>query len=188
MSRKTKRDWLQVGVEILGQAGAQGITIDALCNRLQLTKGSFYHHFGSMEGYKLALLDHYAAEGTLDIIKQVEQVPTPEGQLVTLIDTALASYEQTPINAETMLRAWGMQDADVRAVLERVDAQRVAFVEGLCLQITGDPARASLIANTLYALLVGGEQLGRFSAETMRHMFHTQFQLFGIATEREKSR
>ena len=86
MARKTKRDWWIAGIQILTETGPSGLTIDNLCQQLEVTKGSFYHHFGGIEDFKERLLAYYEAEGTLDIIERLTAVPTPEGKFKGLID------------------------------------------------------------------------------------------------------
>ncbi|MBA3534230.1 MAG: helix-turn-helix transcriptional regulator, partial [Ardenticatenales bacterium] len=81
---KRKEDWLFAGVQVLNDEGAAGLTIERLCERLGVTKGSFYHHWGSYDVFKASLLDHFEREGTLNIIDQVERAQTPLAKLKRL--------------------------------------------------------------------------------------------------------
>ena len=72
MSRKTKNDWLVAGYETLGESGASTLTIDHLCNRLGVTKGSFYHHFQNYQDYKEQLLAFWEEQLTTSIVAFAE--------------------------------------------------------------------------------------------------------------------
>lgn len=159
MNRKTKRDWLLVGTELLAMAGAQGLTIEALCQAMGLTKGSFYHHFGGFEDFKVSLLAFYEEEGTLDIIARLADVPAPQAKLRQLIEMVVTASTQFVMYPEVAIRAWALQDEAVRAVQMRVDGRRLAYVESLLLEIIGEPAAARRMAQLMYAILVGAEQM-----------------------------
>ena len=67
-----KRDWLDAGLVLLAEQGAPSVTIERLAERLGLSKGSFYHHFKGMGGYRTALLEHFEAERTTRFMEQAE--------------------------------------------------------------------------------------------------------------------
>ncbi len=159
MARKTKRDWFVVSVQILREAGPQGLTIDALCQALQMTKGSFYHHFGSYNGFKEQFLAFYEQEGTLDIITQLADLPTPKEKLHQLLAIVVNYSTRLPENPEVAMRAWALQDTAVAQTQARIDGRRRQYLQELGAQITGDVAQAATLANLLYAVLVGSEQM-----------------------------
>ena len=45
-----------MGLQIIENEGVSKITIDNLCNLLEITKGAFYHHFKNIDGYIDALM------------------------------------------------------------------------------------------------------------------------------------
>lgn len=181
MAQKTKRDWWLAGVALLAEAGPQGLTIEALCQRLEVTKGSFYHHFAGYDEFKVSLLAFYEAEGTLNIIEQLAELPTPQTKLRGLMDIvveASLTYRNYP---EVAIRAWALQDEAVKAVQVRVDGRRLAYVQALCQEITGDPHRAQMMARHLYAILVGSEQMQPpLHGEELRALFDEYFRLYAI--------
>lgn len=54
--------------------GVAKITIDNLCNLLEITKGAFYHHFKNIDGYIDALMAFWVKENTLAFIEEVEKI------------------------------------------------------------------------------------------------------------------
>lgn len=172
----TKRDWLERGLILIGEAGAPALTIERLCRELGVTKGSFYHHFGGLGDYQAALLAFFEREATLRIIELTDG-QGPAARLRFLLDLAAGA----PFAAEIGLRAWARADNGVRAALERIDRQRIEYVRGLCRELTGDDGRALLMARMAYAILAGAPQiippLG--PAET-RRLFDELLRLHGI--------
>ena len=144
---------------MLTHAGPQGLTIDALCQQLAVTKGSFYHHFAGYDDFKASLLTFYEQEGTLQIIDQLADIPTPQGKLKQLIEIIVATSTRFVVYPEIAIRAWGLHDRAVREVQMRVDSRRLAYVQSLCQEITGDARQAQLMSQMLYAILVGSEQM-----------------------------
>jgi AcrR family transcriptional regulator len=57
-------DWLDEGLHLVASFGAPALTLDRICERMALTKGAFYHHFGSMLKFRAARLDRYEQRRT----------------------------------------------------------------------------------------------------------------------------
>jgi AcrR family transcriptional regulator len=177
MARTTQRDWLAVGLRILQTDGVSGLTIERLTTVLDLTKGSFYHHFGGWADYKTALFHFFEHEGTLNVMRVVEQEATPAAKLKRLF--AIVTSE--PLDLEAAMRAWSLQDAEARAMQSRIDTQRIAYVQSLCTALLGDPARAEAAGMLAYAILVGGAQIQPPLSLTMLRQLFDEFQrLYGI--------
>ncbi|WP_420632144.1 TetR/AcrR family transcriptional regulator [Candidatus Leptofilum sp.] len=181
MARKTKRDWFVTAVQILRQAGPQGLTIEALCQSLQMTKGSFYHHFGSYEGFKTQFLAFYEQEGTLDIISQLADLPTPKEKLQQLLKIVVEFSTKLPDNPDVAMRIWALQDTAVAQTQSRVDGRRRQYVQSLCEEITGDSTQAATIANLIYAVLVGSEQMQPpIVGAALQHLFDECLRLYNL--------
>lgn len=154
------RQWLDAGLQTLEEFGAPGLTIERLMERVGLTKGSFYHHFGGMAGFKTALLSHYEAKFTTLFIDMVEQRPDTGARIKLewlLLDLVCA--EEHGADIEIALRAWALQDAEVGRAQERVDRIRVDYLRGLWLELSGDADQAAHVGDLLYLILIGAGQL-----------------------------
>ena len=57
--RLTADDWIEAGFAVLADRGPNALRVDTLCDRLNVTKGSFYWHFTDMPTYR----DELAAPG-----------------------------------------------------------------------------------------------------------------------------
>lgn len=175
--RKTQHDWLQAGLRILATSGAPGLTIDSLTSALGVTKGSFYHHFKGFGEYKTALLEFCTATSTLELIEQTERQTSAAAKMRFLLGLVLGGSPEL----EIALRAWAQQDAEARAVQTSIDAQRIAYVRSLCLDLADTPERALLMAQMVYAILVGSTQIQpHFDQETLRRLFEEFLRLYAI--------
>ena len=65
MKKVEKKQWFVIGLQIIENNGVAKITIDNLCNLLEITKGAFYHHFKNIDGYIDALMAFWVKENTL---------------------------------------------------------------------------------------------------------------------------
>jgi AcrR family transcriptional regulator len=171
MARASKQDWLREGLRILAEQGAPALTIDRLANALGLTKGSFYHHFQGLQGYKAALLT-FVEEVMADRVSAATAVAaTPIDGVTRLLDSTVV--EASPF--EVALRAWALQDDEVRAVQERVDGHRFTTVHSFCRQVVDDEERALVMSRLAQALMIGGSQLQPPLAPAARRQLITEF-------------
>lgn len=155
MARLSKQAWLEQSLYMLAEVGASGLTIDALTTRLGVTKGSFYHHFKNYQTFKLSLLDFFEEVSTLNVIRITDEGKTPEDKLQRLLETATGH----PPSLEVQIRAWALQDEDVREYQARIDEQRIAYVKGIFLEMAHTDAQAQMMAELLYLVNIGGQQL-----------------------------
>lgn len=177
MARTTAQTWIQAGFEILAAEGATGLTIDGLCQKLSITKGSFYHHFSSLADYKTQLLAFWEAFGTQEVIQHVELAERPLTKISRLLDITLGAYRET----EVALRAWALQDAEVRSVQQRIDQTRLSYVQGLLGEALAKPAEGQRVGLLFYALFIGAQQLmPPLDSATLHALFDEFKQLYHL--------
>lgn len=182
--------WLDAGLRALARDGAGGVTIDKLAAALGLSKGSFYHHFTGIGGFKVALLDHFEAVHTRRFIDAIEGLPTasPRRKIERLLDMVLSEHpssEQPDLEIAT--RAWAQQDAEVRAAQERVDRIRMSYLRDLWLALSGDAEEASQMGRLLYILLIGaGHVIPPLPAGELRRLYNLVLRLPLLATKKTR--
>ncbi|WP_043625971.1 TetR/AcrR family transcriptional regulator [Nonomuraea candida] len=174
----SKRDWLETGLRVLTEDGARALTIERLCGELDLTKGSFYHHFKGMTGFKKDLLAHFEAEHTARFISAVEGTGEPaRARLDRLVDLVLDD-ERGSEGLEGAVRAWAQQDAGVRAVQERVDRTRIDYLRVLWRDLGGPEPDVTPMAHLLYLVLIGAQQvIPPVPAPELRDIYHLALRL-----------
>lgn len=160
----TRERWLDEGLVLLTEQGPAGVTIDALCARLGLTKGSFYHHFRGRSGFQVALLEHFERRETQAFIDLAEADPTADGagRIRRLVAAVVADEGGHP-ELEVAVRAWARQSDLVREHVERIDRTRVAYAQRLWREALGeddpDDDRADDLGQMMYLLVVGAHHL-----------------------------
>jgi AcrR family transcriptional regulator len=181
MARKVRQDWFIEGFRILAERGASALTIDELTTRLGVTKGSFYHHFGSSDSFRDALLTFWEEEATLNIIRAAESTPAPK--LTTLL--ALTLQPEPAEGIEVAIRAWALRDAAVRTYQQRVDEQRLAYLSRLCREAGYEDAQAARMSQMIYAIYVGAQQIvPPLGAEALRHLYEEFVRMYPL-TQKE---
>jgi AcrR family transcriptional regulator len=152
MARVRREEWLELGFAGLAETGPEALTIDALCQRAQRTKGSFYHHFESIETYRSDLAEFWHKRDTEAIIAATSEPRLAAENLDAL--NRLTSHLDMRI--EQGMRRLGAADRAVAEVIRSVDRRRIGHLVKLYVG-TGDfvPESAELLAQVTYAAFVG---------------------------------
>lgn len=147
-----KTDWLQLGLQALAADGPEALTIDALCERATRTRGSFYHHFDSMEAYHQALARYWRQDYTDTIIEAVETEAPGFEQQSRLNDLALAIDPRI----EQGIRRLAAINGTVADICNEVDARRMRYLASLYARSGRfDAETAEALAGIEYAAFVG---------------------------------
>ena len=153
--RFARRDWLELGLAALAEAGPAGVTLEALCARAGKTRGSFYAHFAGIEAFLAALAGHWRELFTEALIIAAEEKPRPAAKLDHLNHLAV----RLDPRIEQGMRRLSAFDEGVAGICRAVDARRTAYLSALYRasgRYTGEEAEA--LARIEYAAFVGMQQ------------------------------
>ena len=64
--RLSRGDYFAAAMAILAEDGVAGLTTTRLCQRLEVTRGSLYHHFESGPAFHDALIEHWDEHADCD--------------------------------------------------------------------------------------------------------------------------
>lgn len=154
MERLTPEDYFREAFAVLGESGSEALTIALLCERLDVTKGSFYHHFGGMPGFVTQLLDYWEREHSERLIKISKAQPDPTLRIFTLTEMGVG----LPHATEAAIRAWGRSSPEVAEATERVDRRRERHLVDAVSALGIDRPRARVLARIALNVLVGVQQ------------------------------
>lgn len=166
-NRRTRRSWLDAGLQALATEGPDGLRIMLIAEKLGVTKGSFYWHFKNLEEYQLAVLEHWEHSHTEQIIQYVEHAGgEAHAKLYNLLTVTVSS----DFSLSRAIRSWSLANRTVQEVQARVDQKRIEYATKL-LHATGWPKdEATTLGRWGYSALIGHSELPgpSFTEEQLR--------------------
>ncbi len=177
MTRVTRDDWIEEGFRVLVEEGDGGLTVDALCARLDRSKGSFYHHFEGRPGYVKELLETWEGAATDRLIETGHSAAPVEDRLRAVNRQA---SELKNARLERAIRGWAAREPAAREAQDRVDRRRLAFLEELCAERMGEGDAARRLARVFQLTFVGAQHLDPpLEGEELYRTFRFLDPLFG---------
>jgi len=176
-SRFAKSDWLELGERLLSQEGPLALSLERLTEAAGRTKGSFYHHFQSRDGFLAALTAHWRERVVERAAQPYRDDPSPAAWRALLLDAPF--HLNQPF--ERGLRRLAVSEPIVNAAVERVDRERIDSLTFLVSQLRDDLEDPRALAVLMYAVIVGAQWLLRSPDDprtpALRHMIGTVFVL-----------
>ena len=156
MARRTREDWIDEGFRVLAGEGDSGLTVDALCERLERSKGSFYHHFNGRTAYVYALLEAWEREAT-DRFVEIGHAGGPVEARLKAVNREASELGNAAV--ERAIRLWASTEPAARTAQDRVDRKRLALLEELCVERMGSGEAPRRLARILQLVFVGAQHL-----------------------------
>lgn len=146
-------DWVRAGYAILAEEGIKALKIDALCERLGVTKGSFYWHFDGMPRYRAALISAWGELRDEDrrAFDDMDDI-APRARLEAMMAALVSPRHWT---LERAMREWARSDDAVAASVRASDRRVLAAVRRAFLDDGFDFDEADLRANATFAVGIG---------------------------------
>ena len=176
MKTLTRRDWILAGFAALDREGHAGLSAESLARRLNVTRGSFYHHFRNREDFVRALLSAWEDDYTERMLAYAAQGRSAGDTLLRYLRIAA---EKQP-GREVAIRAWALNDPLAAEFQQRVDARRLAFSIETAGRLGRSAVEAELIGHAAHLCLVGGQSTGaRHHADRFGRLAVNALALFG---------
>lgn len=156
MKPVTRDDWIEEGFRILAAEGDGALTVDALCERLERSKGSFYHHFDGRPGYVKAVLEAWEGQAT-DRLIETGRSDAPVEDRLRAVNRQATGLKNARL--ERAIRGWAAREPEAAEAQDRVDRRRLAFLEELCVERMGEGEGARRMARVLQLTFVGAQHL-----------------------------
>lgn len=157
-SRTTRAQYFELGLSLLAGGGARAVTIEALCSGLEVTKGSFYHHFQGVRDFMAQLLlyweDRYGH-------RLAREAVSTNGAVAMIPAIKRAAAYGVRHEAESAIRALAQSDPFAAEVQKRVDKGREDVLVDTYLGAGMPLDRARTFARIGMAILVGTQQRER---------------------------
>jgi AcrR family transcriptional regulator len=147
-----RQDWVQAALETFMEKGIEAVKVDVLAKSLKITRGSFYWHFKNLDDLLAAIIQEWQAVNTENVMHQVDTIGgTPIKQLLHLLEIAAKDDDRL----EKAMRIWAIHDIRAMGSIERVDRQRLEYLQHLFLQIGCSQTDAELRAQVTYSVKLG---------------------------------
>lgn len=183
MARLKRDDWLEQGLNTLAKKGVDALTIDAMCQLMAVTKGSFYHHFQNREAFLEAILSYWEDKFTQQFIEFSQEGLSTQEKLERLHQRVIESYGTYEVN----IRAWAQVDPLARKFQERVDRKRLNFLFELQKEMGANEKIARAMAQLQYATLIGSTGIiPSLEAEDLENMYQLLARLSITIQEEEQ--
>ncbi|MFG1934908.1 TetR/AcrR family transcriptional regulator [Mycobacterium sp. NPDC048908] len=151
--RLTADDWIDAGFAALAEGGPNGLRVDRLCERLHVTKGSFYWHFADTSAYRNELIKAWGSLRDRNR-REFERMPDvdPRDRLRVMMQTWVAPEQW---RLESAMREWALTDDAVLASVQQSDARILRTIRRAFLDCGFDRADAALRAFVVFSAGVG---------------------------------
>jgi AcrR family transcriptional regulator len=127
-ARLSKNHWLDLALDILVKEGEAELKIDKLCNRLNVTKGSFYAHFKDRANFETEIVNRWIETFTTSWIAKLNELKSgpPEKRLLALMKM---SHTIGRHNNDITFHVWAMHNPRVANGVRKADSQRFEYVK-----------------------------------------------------------
>lgn len=145
-------DWVALGLARLAEIGPEALTLEALCDAAQRSKGSFYHHFLDHAAFVDAVLVAWRDQALDAVIRLADEAGDAAGRLSRLNDLAA----RLDPGLEAAMRRFAAVEPKAAEAVRAVDERRVAYLAELTAARFGvGPPAARTIAEIEYAVFIG---------------------------------
>ncbi|MCP3058421.1 TetR/AcrR family transcriptional regulator [Myxococcus sp. K38C18041901] len=160
----TADDWADAALWSLVD-GVDALSVERLARALGVTKGSLYWHFEGREALLRAALARWEQLATGDVIRRLEQLPTPRERLSQLLSV---TFEPGPVGRIEVAIAAAAANPLIQPVLARVSRRRIDYVVALYREMGLSSREARSWALQAYSTYVGLLHLAIASPDTLR--------------------
>lgn len=155
MARLGTEDWLDMGLRVLAQKGYANLRLEYLCGELQVTRGSFYHHFQDINDY----IDQLMAYWEKNSIAIMQKAGETEGSPLDKLNQLQRAVFKIPAKLEVVIRAWATFNPTVLEYIRKIDRRRIKFITGLYEETGVSRQQAETTARIEYATYIGVQNL-----------------------------
>jgi len=182
MARLTKEDWLKKGLQVLTTKGYTNLRLEYLCEQLEVTRGSFYHHFDDLNDYVDKMMAYWE-DNSNHIMDNVAVAPgTPLERLSQLQRDVF----NIPARLEVVLRAWATFNKTVLKYIRRIDKKRIGFISELYVEHGYSQESADTTAKIEYATYIGVQNLYFMESRKEAEGLYYEFERVLIQYGKEK--
>ena len=127
-AKLSRSEWLSASLDALLHQGVEGIHIEPLAKRLDVTKGSFYWHFKDRQALLKSVIEHWTTRMILSVRDSEEKTGSAGERLLQIMEE-ITREDRT--RYEAAMRTWAASDKGAANAVRRVDESRIRLHLGL---------------------------------------------------------
>jgi len=118
--------WIDFATQVLAEDGVEGLRVEVLARKLNVTKGSFYWHFKDRQALLNAVVTAWR-DARVEEVEQHVAIPAEEARsrIHRILDLYSTHPNQIRMRTELALRDWARRDPFVATAVETVDQARL---------------------------------------------------------------
>ena len=155
-SRLGADDWVRAALDVMVEEGIGGVKIQRLCERLGVTKGSFYWHFEDLDAFLGEVARQWAEDGAR-LPGSIDTTLEPEAQLLEAMRLFADSRNR---NLARAMRDWARNDERARTAIRKADEATFEQVKAALRTHGFTDEEAEVRAKILYYSGVGYAHVG----------------------------
>ena len=124
--RLSRRNWLDAALELLYNSGINSVTVEGLAKQLNITRGSFYHHFKDRKDLSNEMLEYWKRKWTVEIRDTVAALGLDGLQSLIALGNLIKHREAA--GYDVAVRAWAVHDEQAKEVVRKADKTRLDFI------------------------------------------------------------
>lgn len=160
MNRLSRNDWLVAAREALIEEGKDGVKVERLAKRLNVTRGGFYWHFRDRDDLCDALLRSWERE-TNKVFEEALKGDHKDGldEFLALCRIWINEDVYSP-TYDSAMRDWARVSKRAEKAVRRVDKRRIDILKRIYQNMDCDEDEAFIRARIMYFHQVGYYTLG----------------------------
>lgn len=138
---KTRADWVEAGQALLIDGGIEAVKLQRLTSHLQVTTGSFYHHFRNLDEFLCALAEFYGSKQAQLMFDRARAAVGPDPDDVLRESTTIFGRGSMRL-LNIAMRAWAHGDERAAAAVRRFDRVLMENLDQLFMDMGFDEMAA----------------------------------------------
>lgn len=147
-------DWLAAAHDMLIEGGVSAVQINALAQRLGVTRGGFYWRFRNRQDLLDQLLLSWRNTNHRNFLLALERAGTPMERHRRMVRLLMEERDFNPA-LDAAVRQWAATDERVREEVRRCDLERIAAIEAIYISAGQEQLEAHVRARVIYFHQIG---------------------------------
>mgnify|MGYP001792791736 CR=1 FL=1 len=151
----TRQDWLDAALAALLSQGVEGVKIQLIGEKLDVSRSSFYWYFKSRQDLLDALLDHWQKTNTAALVAKAQAPARTITEAVGHVFRCAINPSLFDTRLDFAIRDWARRAPRVREVLHASEAERLQALTEMFARFDYPELEAVARARLLYYMQIG---------------------------------